>query len=156
MSRRKVGIENSEIRQIIDKYANLVVDSELSGVDLSEEAEYVKDMLEEHPEYVEDFLSGKDRDGMNSRVHIFIESIIQTQIGSNDPIEVREAHLALMAGPALDAHEARHAIGALLLQILWHALKEHWPPDKCHSEYRRRLRELAAKKTRDEVWKGLT
>ena len=65
MSRRKVGIENSEIRQIIDKYANLVVDSELSGIDLSEEAKYVKDMLEEHPEYVEDFLSGKDRDGMN-------------------------------------------------------------------------------------------
>ena len=149
-----MSIENSEIRQIIDKYANLVVDSELSGIDLSEEAKYVKDMLEEHPEYVEDFLSGKDRDGMNSRVHIFIESIIQTQIGSNDPIEVREAHLALMASPSLDAHEARHAIGALLLQIVWHALKEHWPPDKLRSEYRRRLRELATKKTRDEVWKG--
>jgi len=149
-----VSIENSEIRQIIDKYANLVVDSELSGIDLSEEAKYVKDMLEEHPEYVEDFLSGKDRDGMNSRVHIFIESIIQTQIGSNDPIEVREAHLALMASPSLDAHEAGHAIGALLLQIVWHALKEHWPPDKLRSEYRRRLRELATKKTRDEVWKG--
>jgi hypothetical protein len=65
MSRRKVGIENSEIHQIIDKYANLVVGSELSGIDLSQESEYIKDMLEEHPEYVEDFLSGKDRDGMN-------------------------------------------------------------------------------------------
>ena len=151
-----MGIENSEIHQIIDKYANLVVGSELSGIDLSQESEYVKDMLEEHPEYVEDFLSGKDRDGMNSRTHIFIESIIQAQIGSNDPVEVREAHLALMRIPALDAHEARHAIGALLLQILWHALNERWPPDKLHSEYRRRLRELATKKTRDEVWKDLT
>lgn len=70
-----MSIENSEIRQIIDKYANLVVDSELSGIDLSEEAKYVKDMLEEHPEYVEDFLSGKDRDGMNPRVHIFMSRL---------------------------------------------------------------------------------
>jgi len=156
MPRRKARIENDEIHQIIDKYANLVVASELSGIDLSEEAEYVKDMLEEHPEYVEDFLSGKDRDGMNPRVHIFVESVIQTQIGSNDPTEVRKAHLALMAGPSLDAHEARHAIGALFLQILWHALREHWPPDQFLSEYRRRSRELATKKTRDEVWEGLT
>ena len=106
MSGRKASIETSKLRQIIDEYANLVVASELSGVDLSKEAEYVKDMLEEHNEYLDDFLSGNDRNGMNPRVHIFIESVIQTQIGSNDPPEVREAHLALMAGPSFDAHEA--------------------------------------------------
>ena len=100
----KVRIEKSEIRQVVDRYAKLVVASELSGIDLSEESEYVKDILEEHPEYVEGFLSGKDRDGLNPRVHIFVESVIQTQIESNDPTEVREAHLALMAGPSLDAH----------------------------------------------------
>jgi hypothetical protein len=156
MSRIRGGVGSSKIRKIINEYANLVVASELSGIDLSKEVEYVKDMLEEHPEYVEDFLSGKDRDGMNPRVHIFVESIIQTQIGSNNPTEVRETHLALMAGPSLDAHEARHAIGAVLMQIIWHALREHWSPDKCNCEYRKRLRELTTKKTRDEVWKGLT
>lgn len=156
MSKRKLSIENSEIRQIIDKYAHLIVDSEHFGVDLSKEAEYVKDMLEEHPEYVKDFLSGKDRKGMNPRMHIFAESIIQTQIGSNNPTEARKAHPALMAGPALDAHEARHAIGALLMQIMWHASREHWPADKCNSEYRNRLRELATKKTRDEASISLT
>jgi hypothetical protein len=156
MTAGKIGIGRDEIRKIINEYANLVVASELSGIDLSKEVEYVKDMLEEHPQYVADFLSGKDRDGMNPRVHIFVESIIQTQIGSNNPTEVRETHLALMAGPSLDAHEARHAIGAVLMQIIWHALREHWPPDKCNSEYRRRLRQLATKKTREEVWKGLT
>lgn len=155
MSTRKSGIKDSEIRQIIDKYANLVVASELSGIDLSEEAEYVRDMLEEHPEYVEDFLSGKDRDGMNPRVHIFVESVVQTQIGSNDPAEAREAHLALVAVPSLDAHEARHAMGTVLMQTLWHALWEHWPPDQFLSEYKKRLNELATKKTRDEVWEGL-
>jgi len=152
---RKASIKNNEIRQIIDKYANVLLASEHYGIDLSKEAQYVKDMLEEHPEYVKDFLSGKDRDGMNPRMHIFIESIIQTQIGSNHPTEVRETHLALMAGPSLDAHEARHAIGALLMQIIWHASREHWPSDKFHSEYRRRLRELATKRTHDEVWEGL-
>jgi hypothetical protein len=156
MSRRKTGIEDDKIHHIIDKYANLVVASELSGIDLSEETEYVRDMLEEHPEYVEGFLSGKDRDGMSPRVHIFVESVIQTQIGLNDPAEVRNAHLALVAGPSLDAHEARHAIGALFLQIVWHALREQWPPDRFLSEYKKRLTELATKKTRDEVWKGLT
>jgi len=153
---KKASIRDSKVRKIIDKYANLIVASEYSGIDLSKEAEYVKDMLEEHPEYVKGFLSGKDRDGMNPRMHIFIESIIQTQIGSNDPAEVRATHLALMAGPSLDAHEARHAIGALLMQIIWHGLKEQWPSDKVHSEYRRRLRELAMKRTHDEVWEGLT
>ena len=51
-----------ELRFGSDKYAELVLTSELSGIDLSEETEYVKDMLEEHPEYVEGFLSGKDRE----------------------------------------------------------------------------------------------
>jgi len=156
MSGRKASIENSKLRQIIDEYADLLVASELSGINLSEEAEYVKDMLQEHSEYLEDFLSGKERDGMNPRLHIFVESAIQTQIASNDPTEVREAHLALMAGPLLNAHEARHAIGALFMQILWYALREHWRSEQFLSEYRRRLRELATKKTRDEVWEGLT
>jgi len=156
MSSRRAGIESSEVRKVINEYANLIVASELSGIDLSKEVEYVKDMLEEHPEYVEDFLSGQDRDGMNPRVHIIVESIIQAQIGSNNPTEVRETHLALIAGPCLDAHEARHAIGALFMQMIWHALREHWPPDKCNFEYRVRLRELATKMTRTEVWKGLT
>jgi hypothetical protein len=155
MSRRRATKHDSKIRQIIEEYAKTVVVSELSGIDLSEETEYVKDMLEEHGEYLEDFLSGKDRDGMNPRVHIFVESVIQTQIASNNPPEAREAHLALMAGPSLDAHEARHAVGAVFMQILWHALKEHWQPDRFLSEYRRRLRELAARKTRSEVWDGL-
>jgi hypothetical protein len=35
MSRRKAGTENDEIHQIIDKYANLAVASELCGIDQS-------------------------------------------------------------------------------------------------------------------------
>jgi hypothetical protein len=153
---KRASIDRCEIRKILDKYANLVVTSEVSGIDLSHEAEVVKDVLAEHPEYVKDFRSGKDRNGMNPRAHVIFESVIQTQIGSNDPTEVREAHLALMAGPSLDAHEARHAIEALFTQVLVHASTEHWPPDQLLSEYRRRLRELATKKTRNEVWEGLT
>jgi hypothetical protein len=147
------GLGTEEIRRMIGKWTEMVVLSETAGVDLSEEAEYVKDMLEEHPEYVEGFLSGGDRDGMNPRMHIFVESIIQRQIALNDPPEVREAHLALMKGPSLDAHEARHAIGAVFTGIIWHTLKENWPPDEIQSEYLNRLRELAKKRTRDEVWK---
>jgi len=116
--------------------------SEITGIDLSKEAEYIKDMLAEHPEYVDDFVSGKERDGMNPRLHVFVEAIIQIQIAENDPPEARKAHLALMAGQSMNAHEARHALGKAFMEVIWHATKENWSADQCSAEYGRRLAEL--------------
>jgi hypothetical protein len=52
MSRRKATLENSKLRQIIDKCANLLLAPEISGTDLSREAKYVND-IRQHPENIE-------------------------------------------------------------------------------------------------------
>jgi hypothetical protein len=145
--------DRKKLRGISDDFAELLAISESLGLAISEESEFVKDMLAEHPEYVEDFSTGAEREGMNPRVHIVCEAVVQAQIASNDPPEARQAHLALMSEPSLDAHQARHAIGSVLMETIWHALREKWEPDRMNSYYRNRLRCLAERKLGDQVFR---
>jgi hypothetical protein len=145
--------DRKKLRGISDDFAELLGISESLGIALSEESEFVKDMLAEHPEYVEDFSTGAEREGMNPRLHIVCEAVVQAQIASNDPPEARQAHLALMSEPSLDAHQARHAIGSVLMETIWHALREKWEPDQMNSYYRNRLRRLAERKLDDQVFR---
>lgn len=132
-------------RKIFDEYVHIMKISELSGTPLSEESEFIKDMLAEHPQYVEDFSTGRLREGMNPRLHILSEAIVQRQIARNDPPEARQAHLALMSKTPLDAHEARHAVGRVLMECIWHMMREKWQPAQINSYYRKRLKELVTK-----------
>ena len=145
--------DRKKLRRISDDFAELVAISESLGIALSKESEFVKDMLAEHPEYGEDFSTGAERKGMNPRLHIFSEAVVQAQIASNDPPEARQAHLALISEPSLDAHQARHAVGSVLMETIWHALREKWEPDQMNSYYRNRLRHLAERKLDDQVFR---
>lgn len=145
--------DRKKFRRISDDYAELLAISESLGIALSEESEFVKDMLAEHPEYVEGFSTGAEREGMNPRLHIFCEAVVQAQIASNDPPEARQAHLALMSEPSLGAHQARHAVGSVLMETIWHALREKWEPEKMNSYYRNRLQRLAERKLDDQVFR---
>ncbi len=145
--------DNEKIQDIFNDYAEIVAMSEYYGVPLSEETEYVKDMLVEHPEYAQDFQTGNVREGMNPRLHIFTEAMVQTQITKNNPPEARKAHLALTTEASLDAHEARHAVGSILLTTIWHASREKWQPTQIDSHYRKRLQELATHKLDDPVFR---
>lgn len=145
--------DRKKFRRISDDYAELLAISESLGIALSEESEFVKDMLAEHPEYVEDFSIGAEREGMNPRLHIFCEAVVQAQIASNDPPDARQAHLALMSEPSLGAHQARHAVGSVLMETIWHALREKWEPEKMNSYYRNRLQRLAERKLDDQVFR---
>ena len=144
--------DRKKVPRISDDLAELVAISESLGISLSEESEFIKDMLAEHPEYVEDFSTGAEREGMNPRLHIVCEAVVQAQIASNNPPEARQAHLALMSEPSLDAHQARHAVGSVLMETIWHALREKWDPEQMNSYYRNRLRRLAERKLDDQVF----
>ena len=144
--------DRKKLRRISDEFAALVAISESLGIALSEESEFVKDMLAEHPEYVGDFSTGDEREGMNPRLHIVCEAVVQAQIACNNPPQARQAHLALMSEPSLDAHQAGHAVGSALMETIWHALREKWDPEQMNSYYRNRLRRLAERKLDDQVF----
>jgi hypothetical protein len=145
--------DRKKFRRISDDFAELLAISESLGIALSEESEFVKDMLTEHPKYIEDFCTGAERDRMNPRLHIFCEAVVQAQIASNNPPEARQAHLALMSDPSLDAHQARHAVGSVLMETIWHGLREKWEPEKMNSYYQNRLRRLAERKLDDQMFR---
>jgi hypothetical protein len=145
--------DRKKIRKLIDDYVKIIGMSEFSGISLSEESEFIKDMLAEHPEYSGDFYTGRLREGMNPRLHIMSEAVVQAQIASNNPPEARQAHLALLGEPSLDAHQARHAVGCVLMETIWHALREKWEPDQINSYYRSRLKQLATQKLDDPVFR---
>ncbi len=55
-------------------------------------------------------------------MHAVVHAVVETQLALNEPASVREAFARLMGG-GLQRHKAIHAIGSVLAEYLFDALK---------------------------------
>jgi len=129
--------------ELLNEYDSLLLLSEALGVTVSDEGEIYKDIIDQHPEYA-DYSHGEEvvmEDGtrVNPRLHIAIEAAVQWQMANDEPREVNEAYLVLL-GEGVDPHEARHAIGHILAEMIWLIQRDRPPQPRTH--YTARLREL--------------
>ena len=147
--------KRKELRKLLDEYDIFLSLSEALGVPLSDEEENYKDVLDQHPEYARYRRGGelvtKDGRRVNPRLHIAVEAAVQWQMAKDDPPEVNEAYLALL-GAGVDPHEARHAIGYLMAEMIWLTLQNRLPEPKTH--YAAQLRELKHQGIRHRVFSG--
>jgi len=147
-------MKERRLRGLLDEYIHLLEVSETLGETVSEDGEIIKDIMHEHPEYA-DFLHGEEietEDGtiMNPRLHIAVEAIIQRQLAKADPPEVRDAYQKLI-DDGLDPHEARHAIGRILIETIWLIQHNKLSTEPNHY-YRNQLAELKRQKLRHKAF----
>lgn len=119
--------------------------AELGGDLSAEDARMIK-VMREHPEFADlwgrlDELSDAEivRDGVNPIVHITAHTTVENQIAENEPKEVQLTIKKLMR-QGYTRHDAIHAVGGVLMEEIWHILKENRPFDK--AKYLRDLKAL--------------
>ena len=138
----------------MNEYLSLLMMSEVLGERVSEEGEMIKDIIDQHPEYAGFLLEGEiemaDGTTVNPRLHIAIEAIVQRQMAMNEPPEVRGTYLTLL-NEGVDPHEARHAIGHILIETIWLMQKSELSTDP-NIHYRNHLRDLKRKKLKHRVF----
>jgi hypothetical protein len=111
------------LKEWMKRHNELIVLSELLGTNLDEESETIKDVLfKDHPALVESFLNGEELiqdDGTvwNPSVHIAFEAMSESLIRNND--QYRNFFQSLR-NEGVDSHEARHAVGSVLCELVWH------------------------------------
>ena len=132
-----------ELRELLNEYDSLLLLSEALGVTVSDEGEIYLDIVDQHPMYAgygpgEEVVM-EDGSRVNPRLHIAIEAAVQWQMAKDEPREVNEAYLALL-GEGVDPHEARHAIGYILIQMIWLIQGDRLPQPRTH--YTAQLKEL--------------
>lgn len=64
----------------------------------------------------------------NEQIHAAIHVIVENQIAEGDRIPVRETLVRLMS-EGLDRHDALHAIGTILTDLIYGSLKDESPDD---------------------------
>ncbi len=107
----------------------------------SDEPEIEARVWAEHPEYTHLLEAGQETapDGTNYRLHIMLHSIVEKQLADNSPPEAAEA-LRRLTDTGADRHDTVHAIGDLVVELLWTTLKNRKPADV--ESYRRALSRL--------------
>ena len=94
---------------------------------------------------IEEFHERKRIDLPNVRVHASFHAVIENQLASGDPPQAADT-LKRLRGEGLDRHEAIHAIGSVLSEVMYHAMKS--PSQKVDSTqaYIEGLEELTVEK----------
>ncbi|MBI4161195.1 MAG: DUF1841 family protein [Acidobacteria bacterium] len=144
-----VDAERDRLREGLRTWGRRAVGSiwrrQAQGEPLSGEEERIARILREHSEYATAWEAGAGSpdgagpEGVNPFLHVQIHAIVEGQIASGHPREVREAVERLEAGGATP-HEAIHAAGKVLTVELHRALQEQRPFDT--DAYGRSLRGL--------------
>jgi len=116
------------------------------GGTLSDEDRGMVAVMAEHPEYADlwdrlDQLSDAEieRDGTNPILHITIHQTVENQIAIGDPPETAQTVEALVQA-GLSRHEAVHRVGSVVMEEVWHVMREKRPFDR--PRFVGRLREL--------------
>lgn len=138
-----------QMRALTRKRLRLVWQMAELGGDLSAEDARMVKVMREHPQYADiweklDELGSAEieRDGVNPIVHITAHTTVENQLAQNDPKEVRQTIRKLMR-QGHSRHDAIHAVGGVLMDEIWHILKENRPFDE--AKYLRDLKELTRK-----------
>jgi len=77
------------------------------------------------------------------KAHSVIHAIVETQLAMNDPASAREA-LARLTGAGLDRHDAIHAMGSILAEHLFEALRGSSAEHISNDAYAQALSKLTA------------
>ncbi|HHI78554.1 MAG TPA: DUF1841 domain-containing protein [Planctomycetes bacterium] len=107
-----------------------------------EEQEKLALILEQHE------LSGVEIPGI--RLHAAIHTVVENQLAMGIP-DVQET-LDRLVADGLDRHEALHAIGRVLADLIYDTIHQHWDwknLDPMPEGYFRELRELTVEKWRE-------
>lgn len=165
MSKDKISEKTIlKIREWVRQHTFLLFMSEKMGISLSESDEIAKDMIYEHSDFIDEILSGEDVEMENGEImnplgHVAIETVVWFQISKGEPSEAKEAYLILL-NEGVDAHTARHAVGAVLVELIWWGMKEinkgKKPPKELGDPnilYVKGLRKLIRQKTNHPFFK---
>jgi hypothetical protein len=87
--------------------------------------------------------------GGNAKLHGAAHVIVENQLALGDPPAVREA-LARLMGEGLDRHDALHAVGSVVMGIVFDAVAKNSGSD-INARYGRELAELTAAGWRAEA-----
>ena len=147
-------MKEKRLRGLLDEYIRLLEVSETLGETVSEDGEMLKDIMYEHPEYAgvlhEEEIETEDGAKVNPRLHIVVEAIIQKQLAKADPPEVRDTYQKLI-DEGFDPHEARHAIGRILIETIWLIQHNKLSTEPNHY-YRNQLAELKRQRLRHKAF----
>jgi hypothetical protein len=106
------------------------------GAPLSDEDRRMIEVIRAHPEYADlwdrlDQLSDAEieRDGTDPILHVTVHQTVENQIATGDPPETAQTVEALMQA-GLSRHEAVHRVGSVVLEEVWHVMREKRPFDR--------------------------
>lgn len=71
---------------------------------------------------IEEFHERKRINLPNVRVHASFHAIVENQLASGDPPQAVDT-LKRLLGEGMDRHEAIHAIGSVVSEVMYHAMK---------------------------------
>ena len=83
----------------------------------------------------------------NLRLHAAMHAIVENQVALGDEIPVRRT-LARLEAEGLNRHEAVHAVGSVLAEYMYHAIKGGAPAGDPNQRYWAALDKLSARKWR--------
>ena len=122
-------------------------EEDLSLGDTEENNELFQEQMEKHPEYAA-FLENKDPfdvcldeqgQEVSPLLHITTHVLLEKQIRDNDPVFIRQT-VEKMEARGDDPHEVRHAIMAILLELMGEVMTRERPFDL--GRYEKELRRL--------------
>ena len=108
-----------------------------------EPAEWLELDEEERIALVERFHRKMPEHAQSLKAHAIVHAAVETQLALNDPPGARYALTRLM-GEGLDRHEALHAIGSVLAEYLFEALRGSGAKDTSNDAYAQALLRLTA------------
>ncbi len=100
---------------------------------------------DEHIFLVEEFHEREGVDLPNIRLHASFHAVVETQLASGDPPQTVDT-LARLLGEGLDRHDAIHAIGSILSEVIYHAMKNPAENDDPTQAYIEGLKNLSVEK----------
>ena len=121
-----------------------------------ERAEWLELDEQERIVLIERFHRKDPEPAQSLKAHALIHAAVETQIALNEPPNARDALTRLM-GEGLDRHDAIHAIGSVLAEYLFDALRGPSTKDTSNDAYAQALSRLTAASWRalsNNRWRG--
>jgi len=79
----------------------------------------------------------------NAKVHAIVHMVVENQIALGDPLAVSST-LARLMDEGLDRHDAVHAVGSIIMGVMFDTLRKPGAKDDLNARYIRELATLTA------------
>jgi len=116
--------ENEENEENDALYGEIRLDDELYVEQLAAHPEYQE--FFEKSEGLDDVLMDETGQEVSPHLHLMTHVILEKQLRSDDPPCVRKT-VARLEARGEDPHDARHAVMAILVELMWECMTEQKP-----------------------------